>query len=76
MCERNTLDESQCSVGEDLVRLLYEQNHKLPSLQSLCSGIGNKKITREDLSCNRAHIFPPNREDSVYLPKCASVHVA
>lgn len=75
MSERNTLDESQCLVGEDLVRLLYEQNHKLPSLQSLCSGTGNK-ITCEDLSCNRAHIFPPNRENSVYLPKCASVHVA
>lgn len=75
-CEWKTLDESQCLGMDDLIRLLYEQNHELPSLQGLCSGIGNEKITAEDFRCHSAHIFPPTREDSIYLHKCAFVHVA
>lgn len=75
MCEWKTLDESQCLGVDDLIKLLHKQNHELPSLQGLYSGTGNEKITVEDFRYNSAHIFPPTRADSIYLHKCAFVHV-
>lgn len=75
-CESKPLDESQCLGADGCISLLQKQNHELPSLQGLCSGTGNEKITAEDFSCNSTYILPPTREDSIYLHKCAFVHAA
>lgn len=75
-CKWKTLDESQCLGVDNLTRLLYEQSHRLHSLQGLCLGAGDEKITAEGFRCDSTHVFPLTRENSIYLHKCVFVYVA